>query len=74
MQHAGDMMLAAGLEAAPNQYDPNRIFLVGNGFGLFVYFQIDNNSKNYAGRIGLTPARQLKWTMYNYIRRSPQYV
>ena len=60
MQHAGGMLLAAGLEAAPNQYNPNRIFLVGNGFGLFVYFQIVNNLKNYAGRIGLTPARQLK--------------
>ena len=74
MQHAGGMLLAAGLEAAPNQYDPNRIFLVGNGFGLFVYFQIENISKNYAGRIGLPPARRLKWTMYYCIFGSSQYV
>ena len=25
--------------AAPNQYNPNQIFPVGNGFGLFVYFK-----------------------------------
>ena len=24
---------------APNQYNPNQIFLVGEGFGLFVYFE-----------------------------------
>ena len=24
---------------APNQYNPNQIFLVGDGFGLFVYFE-----------------------------------
>ena len=24
---------------APNQYNPNQIFPVGNGFGLFVYFK-----------------------------------
>ena len=23
---------------APNQYNPNQIFLVGDGFGLFVFF------------------------------------
>ena len=24
---------------APKQYNPNQIFLVGDGFGLFVYFE-----------------------------------
>ena len=24
---------------APNQYNPNQIFTVGDGFGLFVYFE-----------------------------------
>ena len=24
---------------APNQYNPNRIFLIGDGFGLFVFFE-----------------------------------
>ncbi|MFR5629227.1 MAG: hypothetical protein ACLTLX_06015, partial [Ruthenibacterium lactatiformans] len=25
--------------SAPNQYNPNQIFLIGDGFGLFVYFE-----------------------------------
>ena len=25
--------------AAPNQYNPNQIFLIGDGFGLFVFFE-----------------------------------
>jgi hypothetical protein len=24
---------------APNKYNPNRIFLIGDGFGLFVFFE-----------------------------------
>ncbi len=24
---------------APNRYNPNQIFLIGDGFGLFVYFE-----------------------------------
>ena len=24
---------------APNQYNPNQIFLIGDGFGLFVFFE-----------------------------------
>jgi len=27
------------LSPAPNKYNPNRIFPVGDGFGLFVYFE-----------------------------------
>ncbi len=25
--------------SAPNQYNPNQIFLIGDGFGLFVFFE-----------------------------------
>ena len=25
--------------AAPNQYNPNQIFRIGNGFGFFLFFQ-----------------------------------
>ena len=27
------------LSGAPNQYNPNQIFLIGDGFGLFVFFE-----------------------------------
>ena len=27
------------LLSAPNQYNPNQIFLIGDGFGLFVFFE-----------------------------------
>ena len=27
------------LSPAPNQYNPNQIFLIGDGFGLFVFFE-----------------------------------
>ena len=27
------------LPGAPNQYNPNQIFLIGDGFGLFVFFE-----------------------------------
>ena len=30
--------------AAPNQYNPNQIFPVGDGFGLFVYFDRYENT------------------------------
>ncbi len=29
---------------APNQYNPNQIFLIGDGFGLFVYFEKFENT------------------------------
>ena len=32
------------LLSAPNQYNPNQIFLVGDGFGLFVYFNKYENT------------------------------
>ena len=32
------------LLSAPNQYNPNQIFLVGDGFGLFVYFEKYENT------------------------------
>ena len=27
------------LSGAPNQYNPNQLFLIGDGFGLFVFFE-----------------------------------
>ena len=29
---------------APNQYNPNQIFLIGDGFGLFVFFEKFENT------------------------------
>ena len=36
---AGDSVPVRVRPPAPNQYNPNQIFPVGNGFGLFVYFK-----------------------------------
>ena len=36
---AGDSMQVQVLFPAPNQYNPNQIFLIGDGFGLFVFFE-----------------------------------
>ncbi len=30
----------------PNKHNPNQIFLIGDGFGLFVYFGDDTHFKN----------------------------
>ena len=35
----GSFMKVQVLLPAPNQYNPNQIFPVGDGFGLFVYFE-----------------------------------
>ena len=35
---AGDSVPVRVRSPAPKQYNPNQIFRVGNGFGLFVYF------------------------------------
>ena len=34
----GDIVWVRVPPPAPKQYNPNQIFLVGDGFGLFVYF------------------------------------
>ncbi len=34
-----DFMQVQVLSSAPNQYNPNQIFLIGDGFGLFVFFE-----------------------------------
>ncbi len=41
------MVIAVGVRVpslAPNQYDPNQIFLIGDGFGLFVFFEKFENT------------------------------
>ena len=35
----GDIVWVRVPPPAPNQYNPNQFFLVGDGFGLFVYFE-----------------------------------
>ena len=35
----GNIMRVQVPPAAPNQYNPNQIFLIGDGFGLFVFFE-----------------------------------
>ena len=35
---AGDGVWVQVPPPAPNQYNPNQIFLIGDGFGLFVFF------------------------------------
>ncbi len=35
----GDFVQVQVLLPAPKQYNPNQIFPVGDGFGLFVYFE-----------------------------------
>ena len=35
----GDFMQVQVLFPAPNQYNPNQIFVIGDGFGLFVFFE-----------------------------------
>lgn len=35
----GSFMQVQVLLSAPNQYNPNQIFLIGDGFGLFVFFE-----------------------------------
>ena len=35
----GDIVWVRVPPPAPNQYNPNQIFLVGDGFGLFVFFE-----------------------------------
>ena len=36
---AGDSVWVRVPPPAPNQYNPNQIFLIGDGFGLFVFFE-----------------------------------
>ena len=36
---AGDSVPVRVRPPAPTQYNPNQIFQIGEGFGLFVYFQ-----------------------------------
>lgn len=40
----GDNMQVQVLFPAPNQYNPNQFFPVGDGFGLFVYFERYENT------------------------------
>ena len=35
----GDTVPVRVRPPAPNQYNPNQIFLIGDGFGLFVFFE-----------------------------------
>ena len=35
----GDTVPVQVRSPAPNQYNPNQIFLIGDGFGLFVFFE-----------------------------------
>ena len=35
----GDSVWVRVPPPAPNQYNPNQIFLIGDGFGLFVFFE-----------------------------------
>ena len=35
----GSFMQVQVLLSAPKQYNPNQIFLIGDGFGLFVFFE-----------------------------------
>ena len=35
----GSFMQVQVLLSAPEQYNPNQIFLIGDGFGLFVFFE-----------------------------------
>ena len=35
----GSFMQVQVLLSAPNKYNPNQIFLIGDGFGLFVFFE-----------------------------------
>ena len=37
--YGGNFMQVQVLFPAPNQYNPNQIFLIGDGFGLFVFFE-----------------------------------
>ncbi len=37
--YGGNFMQVQVLFPAPNKYNPNQIFLIGDGFGLFVFFE-----------------------------------
>ena len=37
--YGGNFMQVQVPSPAPNQYNPNQIFLIGDGFGLFVFFE-----------------------------------
>ena len=40
--------------AAPNQYNPNQIFQIGNGFGFFLIFLSQRyNTLNLAGKVSV---------------------
>jgi len=42
---------------APNQYNPNRIFQIGNGFGFFLFFQSQRyNTLNLARKVSVQGA------------------
>ena len=38
--------------SAPNQYNPNQLFLVGDGFGLFLFFEKEEKPVRIKGRPG----------------------
>ena len=40
--------------AAPNQYNPNWIFQIGNGFGFFIFFQSQRyNILDFASKVNV---------------------
>ena len=39
---------------APNQYNPNQIFRIGNGFGFFLFFQSQRyNTLDFASKVNV---------------------
>ena len=59
--------------AAPNKYNPNQIFPVGNGFGLFVYFK-RYEQEYFPQRRTLSARIQTPWPQKKevYIIRNPR--
>ena len=43
---------------APNQYNPNQLFLVGDGFGLFLFFEKEEKPVRIKGRPGRPRKKQ----------------
>ena len=46
---------------APNQYNPNQIFQIGNGFGFFLFFQSQRyNTLDLASKVSV-PRAEIPW-------------
>ena len=56
---AGDSVWVRVPPPAPNQYNPNQIFLIGDGFGLFVFFEKFEDTHFRNGVVKRRPPRFL---------------